>query len=384
MAKYWTKILLQSLIITLIAWGLTYLIKYDVTSLSAFAPMEKSNSFEMSDMYVTVADRQSQHKLDDNILLVSVDNCSRQKVVECLQTIQAYSPLCIGLDVIFPWETDNDDELLNILAAGNVVLSTMLEYNEETCNFSWQQCSFFDSWFMPQDFGSVNLAINNQQEVIRTFRPFFPLTNGDTIASMAARLALWKDYDAYVLLKNRNNTHEIIDFACKEFFTINADMLLSDSTDSEYLEDAITGKIVLVGDIENKNDTYLCPLKQTSSGLQIHACSLSTILSYDYIKQSSTFANWFWAFLICFIVAVVNCWAKEKWDDVQNLLSRLIQILTLFLICFAGCLMFAYVHYYYDCSNLLLMVGLGSLAFDLTYGTIYVIRKMNNKRVKTK
>ena len=94
--------------ITLLAILMTRFVIYDFTELSAFMPMEKATDFEMSDLYNAVEENKAEHHLSQDVCVISLDNCSREGVLDVVNMVSAYGPAAIGLDIVFPWpEQDN-------------------------------------------------------------------------------------------------------------------------------------------------------------------------------------------------------------------------------------------------------------------------------------
>ena len=106
---------LNALVITAIAFGLSHWIAYDLTSISAFAPMEKTLDFDFTDVYNTVAEQRAKRTLSDDIVIVSIDGCSREGITEALDYVDYLNPAAIGLDVFFNYPAATDPELITSL-----------------------------------------------------------------------------------------------------------------------------------------------------------------------------------------------------------------------------------------------------------------------------
>ena len=94
--------------VTTIALLFARFIIYDLFSLSMFAPVEKTNDFQMSDIYQSISMKRALQRASKDITIVSIDGCGRQGVLDAINRISKYSPAAIGLDVVFEYSQQND------------------------------------------------------------------------------------------------------------------------------------------------------------------------------------------------------------------------------------------------------------------------------------
>lgn len=69
----------------------------------------------MTDVYNTVADRRASRTLSDDIVIVSIDGCSREDIMEVVDYVDYLNPSAIGLDVFFNYPAEGDAGLIESL-----------------------------------------------------------------------------------------------------------------------------------------------------------------------------------------------------------------------------------------------------------------------------
>lgn len=357
---FWRKII-RVFGILAVAFGLSYWVVYDFSSVSYFAPAEKASDFRLSDFYNIVADNSDVRELDPDVVIVSIDDCSRGQIAEAIEQIDYCAPRAVGLDLFFNYPSGDDEGLVGAIeACEGLVLPLHLVYDASEGYFRPMGGSFFYDRMAGKEFGAVNLAGNNVQSVIREFRPQFPCPN-DTIPSFAAAIARKTDPAAYQRLLERVCEYEQIYYPSREFEVIPASEIL----DNQHL---LHNKIVLVGTVGDLPDKHVTPIEYQMSGVMIHAYTISTILEGRYVSETSDAADWTVAVVLCLIIVAVNVHFKDK--KVGNLLIRGLQIVLLYLIIFCGCHLFISRQICVDFTKPLLMVGLGLLASDIWFGAI--------------
>lgn len=352
--------------ITILAILFARFIVYDLMSLSVFAPMEKATDFQMSDIYQSISESKAIHKLSKDITIVSIDGHSRADVLDVVNLISEYSPAAIGLDVFFPVPEHDNSYLLSTLSSiPNLVCAGMFERDNDTTSFHHITQSFYED-SIDVTFGYANFNASSQRDVIRQFVPFVLTANNDTLLSMPAQLAKICHPLRYKTMLLRGGSAETIAFDNIEFPIISAQDVLSGDVDETFL----SNRIVLIGDIHNIYDSYLSPLHNTLPGIVLHAYALQTIISDNYINTSSTWLNWLIALILCVLFTICNLTAKYHMSNFGNLFTRLLQFAMMYILIVIGSIYFASHHNYIDFSPAILMIGFGSLSFDLWFGCI--------------
>lgn len=352
--------------ITILAILFARFIVYDLMSLSVFAPMEKATDFQMSDIYQSISESKAIHKLSKDITIVSIDGLSRTDVLDAVNLISEYSPAAMGLDVFFPIpEQDNSFLLSTLSSVSNLVCAGMFERDVEATSFHHIKQSFYED-SIDVTLGYANLNASSQRDVIRQFVPYVLTANNDTLLSIPAQLAKISHPLRYKTMLSRGGNAETIAFDNIEFPIISAQEVLSGDVDKALL----SNRIVLIGDINNIYDSYLSPLHNTLPGIVLHAYALQTIISNNYINTSPTWLNWLIALILCVLFTICNLAAKYHMSNFGNLFIRLLQLVMMYFLIVIGSIYFASHHNYIDFSPAILMIGFGSLSFDLWFGCI--------------
>lgn len=361
MTDAWRKVLF-AVVIVVLAFATSRWLAYDFLSISYFAPMEKAGDFEVSDFYNIVADGRAVRQLDPQIVIVSVDDCSREQIAEVVEQVDFCEPRAVGLDIFFDWPGDDDSFLIETLSeCAHLVLPVSVSYSSDTGIACRTEGSFFYG-LLPSDrvYGFVNLAGDSNRSVIREFRPFF-LRDTDTLSSFAVEITRMADPAAVANLFKRNNEHELIYYPSREFEVIYPEEVLAS-------QEALRGKIVLIGTLDDLADMHITPVSAQMPGILVHAHTVATILNGDYIKESGKAVDWTIAVVLCFIIVLINVFLWPY--DAGALLVRIVQMGLLYLIVWCGCRLFVSCHVSVNFSFPLLMVGLGLLVTDIWFGMV--------------
>ncbi len=363
---------LRTTIIVCLAYVLSYLIAYDISSISYFNGATGNANSRISDFYFAVANQRSVATLDKNVVIVSIDGCSREQIAEVIEMVDFCAPMAVGLDVMFNYPSADDNRLVEaICSCDNLILPVYLHYDPVQQRFDRIEGSFFYESIPHKNFGAVNLAGNNIQSVIREFRPEFPMLT-DTIPGFALALARKAAPQAYQLIRARARTFEIIDYPSREYEVVKSFEVLE-------RKDDLTRRVVLIGAVDDPADKHITPVDYQMPGVRVLACSLSTILDSNYIRRTSTAVEWAIAIFLCSLVVVLNNLLRAK--KIGNLAIRVFQFLLLYCIMLCGCKLFIVAHLCMDFTKPLLMVGLGLAANDIWYGSgEYLISWFKNKR----
>lgn len=378
-ARRWLVLALHIVGITLLAVMLSRFVMYDISSLSVFSPMEKSNDFRMSDMYVSVAADDSHSKqVSNQITIVALDGCNRQDALDVIEIVSEFAPKVIGLDIVFREPTADDIQLFAVLNnTPNLVLPCKIDTFEG--QFIHSHFAFYED-SIHGNYGYVNLYANTRRDIVREFKPQVMLQDSTTIFSMPAMMAQLAQPDKFVTLQQRNNPVETIAFDNVIFHTINAKSdILGNDFSEEQLSRWLTGKAVLIGDVSDFTDSYQTPVNGTMAGVLLHAYALNTILSEQYIDSTPHWLNWFIAIVLCVFFTWLNIIAKRQMNNVGNLLMRIVQLFTMYLLLVIGCTHYVLFHQYMDFAPAVLMIGLGALSFDLWFGAYSLYRLIKRK-----
>lgn len=367
---------LNALAITAIAFGLSYFIKYDLGSISAFAPMEKATDFDLTDVYNTVADRRASRTLSDDIVIVSIDGCSREDIMEVVDYVDYLNPSAIGLDVFFNYPAEGDAGLIESLTqCDNLVFPVGLRrIGDEAAIFG---SYFYDNTSIGHR-GVVNLSVDSHLSVVRNFQSEY-IVGRDTLRSFCAELAKVADPKAYSRLKVRGGKSEVINYPSWEFEFIPAKDLTRGGIPFEEARQSVEGKVVLIGSVSDPSDFHLTPIDERMPGLLIHARALQTILDSCYVDETSDFLSWVMATLLSFAFILLVLVIKE-YVPFEGLVVRAAQFILIYLFLVLGCNAFARHGNYLNFGPTLLMIGLGMLANDIWLGLVDFVKNIQNRK----
>lgn len=362
--------------ITLLAILMTRFVIYDFSSLSAFMPIEKATDFEMSDLYNAVEENKAEHHLSQDVCVISVDNCNREGVLDVVNMVSAYGPAAIGLDIVFSWPEQDNTYLLTTLSETPdlVCVNKVQPTEDDVTRYEIVPASFYESLISPR-YGHAKLVAHSTRAVVRRFYSYVLTAEGDTLLSLPAALAKTARPECYEDLLRRNTQEEIIDYTSREIPVYTAEDLLEGRMD----EEALGGKVVLLGDVNNMQDSYLTPLNGSVAGVMIHACATQTILSGSYINITPPWINWCMGILLSIILAALLMEARNRMSNVGNMFIRLAQVAIMYQIVVFGCKYYAEHHMYLDFSPSLLMIGLSALAFDIWFGLYGIVKFVQHK-----
>ncbi len=354
---------LKSAGITVLAFVLAQLIAapFSASLSSVFSAPEKTD-FVLSDFYAQVADNRPVRKLSDKIIMVDIGHSDRDGIAEILEALALCGPKAIGVDINFERPRDDDSRLLKALNAGcPVVLPVGLSRDEKDANlFHIKDHSFFFDTIPYLAYGAVNLPGKYARSTIREFPVCFNLADGRVCPSFAMAVAEKADPESASELRARDNRLEIIDYASMEIPL----MMLEDIYANP---EAVNGKVVMLGAVNEASDMHLTPVRHSMSGLHIHAYALSTILNGDYFRRVPVYADYILASVLCFLIVWYNISMKAK---VKGLILRLLQILIVYIVVRVGYSLYVDHRMVTNFTVTLLMVAFGLFAIDVWNGSI--------------
>lgn len=346
-----TKAWFRIITISLLSFVLSYSVLYKVLTSPLFA-LQKGNDYEMSDFYNQVANNRPVRTLNQDIVIVSIDNCSRLEVAHLVEIINYIQPKAIGLDVFFTYKSDEDSTIISIF---NQTPNLVLAYD------AYQETSTVFADALPNaHWGSINLTAKQALGTIRQFKPHF----NDSIYAFSALLAQLTDSTAFNTLVKRNNPLETICYPSQEFEQVNGIDILNGNLSLFDLEEILHNKIVLLGDTHNPFDQHQTPISYDTPGITINAHILATILNQSYIKTTPVYVNWCIAILVSLLLSfmIVSFQHSNILKSYTTFAIRIFQVLLITIFLYVGCYMFAHYHLYCNFAPSLLMVALGVLA----------------------
>lgn len=341
--------LIKACAISVLAFALSWIMIYDFTSLSYFAPMEKASDFISSDFYTLVAQSQSVKKFDDKIVVVSVDGLSRKGMAETFEAIGEGLPDVVAIDIMFEERgDDSDSELVESMSQlPKIIYPVAIMYDGSGTESSLY--GYLDN-AMP---GVMNLDVNSQRNIVRTFKPVF---NDDGILKESLSFSAVKNYKESPKDIKKTDESLDVDFTSTEFDCYSADEVIENP-------ELVKDKLVFVGELQNITDVHSTPLDEYVPGIMIHAYSASTLLNGNYIRHVPDWLVW----IASMILSVMFVYAQLSVGDTKpgNMLIRWMQAGILLVLIFVGSVLYLDNRISFDLSLPLLMITLGLLACDL-------------------
>lgn len=350
-----------------VAFGLSFFMIYDLSSVSFLSPMEKAGDFTVSDFYQLVADGRNVHTLEHRVVVVSIDGHSRDGITATLEAVNFCKPRAVGVDLFFNYPQPGDSLLLQALReTPGLVLPCIISADGST-DRPYLYDQFPDSLF-----GAVNLDIGTAQGTVRSFRPFYRTHEGGAVPNFVSLLAQRTSHAAYNRLCERLLSQETIYYPNTDFNIVSADEVLQNAS-------LIEGKTVLIGTIADPQDTHSTSIRVSMPGVLIHAHALATILQGTYVNRPPEWVGWLVAFTLCTLIVALNSWLVRK--EVGALIVRILQFILLYAIAWTGCQLFTSYRIDIDFTRPLLMVSLGLVAVDVWMGVTSLIQ-MSGKPFK--
>lgn len=340
-------------------------------SFSAGTLMSNSDTkdFNMTDFYNIIADSRPVRALDDKIVIVNIDNTSRDDVTDIIEMLSVMNPAAVGIDVTFNEPHADDSRLLHAIEnCPDLVLAVGLcAMPGQKDTFMVDDYSFFyNTHHDIITHGAVNLPSKSDGSTIRDFPVIFQGQFGKTISPFAVALARKADADAVRLLESRGNKTETIDFPSRTFNVIPWQELPDRPAEVE-------GKVVVVGAMNEIGDMHRTPVSDKMSGVMIHAYAISTILNGNYYTVAASWLNLGLAFLLCFLLAMASLSLRVQ---IKGLVLRMVQVLVLYLIIRIGYSMFVDHRVIIDFSFSLLMLTFALFACDVWIGSSYIFQNL--------
>ena len=382
---WWSAIVIV-VVSVVIAGLMTRFLSTDFSTIDIFAPIEKRVDFTITDIYNAVMENMTEREISQDVIVISTDSCDRDGIADAIRKVSDLGAKAIGLDIEFlvP-EEDNANLLSAVLYTDNLVNATSIARVNDSI-FERKPLSFFEEEFIDdlKYVGYVNLNASYSWNVVRTFRPYV-LVGEDTVPSMSLALAQVANKECVSKLLERNEKYTIIDFTSKQIKTISAHRL-----DSLDIADQIKNRVVLLGDTKTTKDLYLTPLHDPVPGVLIHAYALQTILDTSFIEVSKEWQDWTRAILICIILVSILLLANtiniEMLKYIINISVRLLLLFFMYRLVIRGCRAYVDSHMYVDYTISVLMLGFGTLAFDIVYAIygliILIVQGIKQKQNK--
>lgn len=338
--------------LTLLSVALIYVVRYDFTSLSYFAPMEKASDFLASDLYLGVGSDMKVKKAEENIAVVPVDNIGRRELIDVLNLIAEGNPSVVAVDIRFAQlDDDTDSLLLDAMSRFNKAILPVVLNNGQVEMDGKIDFGTLDNITL----GVVNFDYMTDGETKRRFVPIYSTADGTPYPSFAAAAVGRYDAESLRKLNERGNGHELINFVHRQILTIDPNEIADDPSQIE-------GMMIFVGDNNVLSDSHAISTGEVMSGVMIHAFTASTILHGDYINEVSIVLQWLLAVAIC--ILMIGSQMKVSKKRSGNMYIRLLQLVVLGFLIVGGTCLYLKFNYVLDLTIPLLMGSFGLIAAD--------------------
>ena len=332
-------------LMTLAAFLLSGLTIYDISSLPLFSGGTVAD-VEMSDLYNAVGNRRRVMKKASHTTILSIDGCSRAQIADALELLSFMGPSTIGMDVFFLRKDDEGELLEKALKEFPAVVLPLDLHRPEMISF------FQDSIPRAQE-GFVNIISSNATGSVRRFS----CTSGD-IPSFPYVLAGKPPLESV-----KSN---LIRFDGTTIPVIQAKSLsIADADD-------ISGKIVIIGAMDDPSDMYRTPIGYQTPGILIHAVVTELISSGRYLRKCNIWLERIIAIAICALFLWLTLILKRYKDDAGTLTMRIVLILLVFTLFIIGCRFYISWGWYFNLSLTVTMLAMGAFVFDIVSG-IYAL-----------
>ena len=320
-----------------------------------------------TDIYAKVADRRSVAVLSDDVVIASVDGCSRERIAQVIDAVNFFGPSAVGLDLFFTYPSEEGQQLaLSIRDCDNIVLPMAVGRDNSS--------SFFYGDF-PADYAAVNMISSSTYDVIRDYVTLFKTDSVD-YSSMAQALLVKAGKE----IPSATSQERRIWYPSVDFEVIEADDLIDEDGFPEMsAAEKLEGKIVLIGVTEDLSDIHRTPVDEEMPGIMIHAHIIDTIVNDRHLHEVGPFWNILIAVVICLLFLRLQIAMKNILDDVGELVMRVVQLVMMYLLLVVGANLYIRHGVYVDFSIALVMLGLSLTFLTLIKGGIYLYEKYLKK-----
>jgi CHASE2 domain-containing sensor protein len=384
MKKLWLESLIITVFVFLLLAGANKIT--DIKLFTAFDPVGQAiKDFQLTD--IAFSRLREPKPVEERIILVNISTLSRRDVAQQINILNQYKPKVIGLDALLSCEgglrdSINCPALLDTLGnlllsnaireAGNVVLASKLLQSHKLNQIDTDEYdslevidSIFSNYSVP---GFVNLPTDaTYQEDVKQCRSIIPRMTVEQQDQLyfAVQVAMQYDSARAKRFLARGNKEELLNFRgnievlqlaiasekndetssaefTNYFYAIDADQVLRE----EFLGEIIKDNIVIMGYLGDYlghsawEDKFFTPLNKKVAGRAnpdmfgpvVHANAVAMIINEDYVDEIPVWAQFFIAFVVCFLTVVLFSTIDTKLPNWFDALSVLIQLFEVILI----------------------------------------------------
>lgn len=366
--EWWVDTVAVTFFTLLLTW---FLFNSNITG-DLFSSAAEIDTPELIDLYSASAHQTGVPHYND-IMLLSIEGCSRQDIATAIEILNEMDPRVIGVDVVFPYPAEGDEILRDALLSNNKIVMASIPSNG----------TYFEQTLREQgvSFGSVVFDVDSRYNIVRSFTPMTKNGN-DTIWSFDWLLAQKAGAPAGCFLPYEKSQYILYSNLMMD--TLACQELISPSADLAKYAEQIKDKIILIGDVKTASDFYRTPIEANMPGLLIHAYILDTIIRGEIIEVSPTWLNWLAAILISIIFSVAMLFFKWGCDDAEGLVLRVTQILLMILVVVIGVIKFYLCHKYFDFVPTFFALAIQAVVLDIWVGLMEIAKHFINPNESNK
>ena len=308
--------------------------------------------FDFNDIAYAKAHKDDAIKNDRRIVIVNTGHLDRAELGFLIETVNAYKPKVIGLDIYFEGEREPEkDSILReaFRKTKNLVAVSVADTVDHHITI---RENYFDDVLSTR--GYANL-VGEDIGTIRSYAPFEEV-DGKNYPQITSAIVKEFDQSAYKKLEKRNKDVETINYTRavnnedkKKYQVVEPDDLFNNNVDSNLLKD----KIVLMGyinlndpnDIEDKkftpmNHKFYGKQHPDMFGVVVQANIISMVLDGNYIKKMPKWLAWVVAILIGWIHMSLFIRYYLESHIWFHLVAKLAQVFSVVLFAYLGIFIF--------------------------------------------
>lgn len=359
-------------IIVLISFLCAVFIKHEVLSFSEISPLERNVDFRASDLYAASLHNSPVHRKNEDITIISANNCTREEIYKCTELLLRFSPSVVAFDIIFEFPHPADSLVPPILNNDNIVFASYLVDVDSSADAAGIDQSYFHAYNQYKT-GVINLT-STTSNVIREFKPLFTLNDNVLYNCFAGEIVRLYNPSKFVKLMDINEDIVPIAYHKVDFDVVSLKQILNEGFQHQVLKTMIKDKIVIIGVTNDPSDQFDTPIEHNYPGVLIHANIIDTILQENYITDSSNWANYIISILLSFVFMILFLHLKEYVDELSGIIMRIVQILILFILYYLGIRLYNN-NVYMNCLLPMLTIAFSSIITDIYLGVEHLTIK---------
>ncbi len=328
-----TKLLLKdSLLCTLFAFLIIFVLSFLVINMSFFDPLKKVvKDFSFLDVYYA-ENFNPTNTINQDIVLINIEHRDRFEIAQLIEEVLKTDPKIVGVDIIFKDKKEGfiDSLLAKALDNDKVITSYIIDKDSLIEN---------DALFLnTENSGFVNLNFENEETVVREFVGITEFQNQEHL-SFASKIAhktlgekTWEEngyknkFHGTTPIKYHGDYTSFLNFGYDEFMN---------SENKSVLQN----KIVLLGyigsptgNIYDVEDKLFTPLNKITAGksvpdmfgVVIHANIINMLLKNDLMYRVPNFWIGIFTFICTFFTIMYFLWLGKRKKITESTVKKIV------------------------------------------------------------